>query len=71
MSDQDIAFLEAMALDEGVSRMADVSERMKVTPDYAQKYRKRLIDAGVIEAPRRGYISFAVPYLADYLRRER
>lgn len=50
--------------------MEGFSERMKVTPDYAQKYRKRLIDAGVIEAPRRGYVSFAVPYLADYLRRE-
>lgn len=71
LSDQDIAFLEAMVLDEDMSKMADISKRMKVTPDYAQKYRKRLIDAGVIEAPRRGYVSFAVPYLADYLRQER
>lgn len=37
--------------------------------DYAQKYRRRLIDAGVIEAPRRGEVSFAVPYLGDYLRK--
>ena len=34
-----------------------------------QPYRKRLIDAGVIEAPRRGELVFAVPYLADYLLR--
>ena len=33
-----------------------------------QPYRKRLIEAGVIEAPRRGELVFAVPYLADYLR---
>ena len=40
---------------------------MSVTPDYAQKYRRRLIDAGVIEQARRGYVRFAVPYMADYL----
>ena len=50
--------------------MADVAERMGVTSDYAQKYRRRLIDAGVIESPRRGYVAFAVPYLADYLRND-
>jgi hypothetical protein len=32
-----------------------------------QPYRKRLIEAGVIEAPRRGELVFAVPYLAEYL----
>ena len=26
------------------------------------------IDAGVIEQARRGYVRFAVPYMADYLR---
>lgn len=50
--------------------MADVAGRMGVTSDYAQQYRKRLIGAGVIEAPRRGEVSFAVPYLSDYLRKE-
>jgi len=34
-----------------------------------QPYRKRLIDAGVIESPKRGELVFAVPYLADFLRR--
>lgn len=69
LSDQDVAFLAAMADDEDtVSRISDVAERMSVTPDYAQKYRRRLIDAGVIEQARRGYVRFAVPYMADYLR---
>lgn len=70
LSNQDIAFLKAMAGDEGESAMADVAERMGVTSDYAQKYRRRLIDVGVIEAPRRGHVAFAVPYLADYLRND-
>ena len=69
LSDQDVAFLAAMTDDEsGASRISDIAERMSVTPDYAQKYRRRLIDAGVIEVARRGYVKFAVPYMADYLR---
>ena len=59
-----------MASDEGRSRVADVAERMGVSFDCAQKYRKRLIGSGVIEAAGRGYVAFAVPYLGDYLRRE-
>jgi hypothetical protein len=35
-----------------------------------QPYRKRLLEAGVIEAPRRGELVFAVPYLAEYLLNE-
>ena len=40
---------------------------MRWGADYAQRPRRRLIDAGVIEEPRRGEVAFAVPYLAEYL----
>lgn len=70
LSDRDIDFLKAMAHDDGPSRMTEIAARMQVTDDYAQKYRKRLIAAGTIAPARRGYVEFAVPYLADYLRRE-
>ena len=69
LSDKDVEFLTAMAQDEGASRVSDVAERMGVTVDYAQKYRRRLIDAGVIEAARRGFVRFAVPYLKRHLSR--
>lgn len=69
LSDKDVCFLSAMAEDAKESRIADVAERMGVTYDYAQKYRKRLIDGGIIEPARRGSVRFAVPYLADHLRR--
>ena len=69
LSDRDIDFLVAMAADEGTSRMSEVARRMSVSDDYAQKYRKRLLSSGIIEAPRRGHVEFAVPYLADYLER--
>ena len=35
-----------------------------------QPYRKRLIEAGVIEAPRRGELVFAVHYLSEYLLKD-
>ncbi len=56
-----------MAPDEGSSRIGDVAERLGVTPDYAQKYRRRLLDAGVVEQAGRGRLTFAVPYLRDHL----
>lgn len=69
LSDKDICFLRAMAEDPHESRIAEVAARMGVTYDYAQKYRKRLIDSGIIEPSRRGAVQFAVPYLADHLRK--
>lgn len=72
LSERDVAYLQAMsaASSHGASRTTDVAERMGVSADYAQQYRKRLIDAGVIRAPRRGVVEFAVPYLEDYLADE-
>jgi hypothetical protein len=69
LSEKDVEFLAAMSQDQDESRTAEVAERMGVSVDYAQKYRRRLIDAGVIRTSGRGKVSFAVPYLGDYLRR--
>lgn len=69
LSEVDVSFLRAMSQDDGPSKMSDVADRMGVSPDYAQKYRRRLIDAGVIEPAGRGRVAFAVPFLADHLRR--
>ncbi len=70
LSEQDVRFLQAMSEDAQMSKMSEIAERMGVSQDYAQKYRKRLIDAGVIEAQGRGFVRFAVPYLADRLRND-
>lgn len=69
LSRRDGDFLAAMAQDEGPSKTSEVARRMGVTVDYAQKYRKRLIDAGVITTAQRGEVVFDVPFMADYLRR--
>lgn len=70
LSEKDVEFLDALAQDGEEASMGTIAERMDVTPDYAQKYRRRLIDGGIIEAAGRGRVRMAVPYLADHLRKE-
>lgn len=70
LSERDIDFLKAMSCDQGESSISEIARRMNATADYAQKYRKRLIDAGIICASSRGKVEFAVPYLADCLRKD-
>ena len=67
LSEVDIAFLRAMSVDADVSRVSDLSERMNAKADYIQIYKRRLLDAGVIEQCGRGLLRFAVPYLRESL----
>lgn len=70
LSEMDVRFLRAMAVDgKDDSSVAEVATRLDVANDYAQKYRKRLIDAGVIEAAGWGRVRMSVPLLKDYLRK--
>ena len=48
--------------------IAAVADNMNVSKQYAQNYRQRLIQSGIIEPAGRGLIRFAVPYLEDYLK---
>lgn len=67
-SEVDKSFLQAMAQDDGPSRMADIQRRLGVDVNYTSQYRLRLIAAELIHATRRGYVDFALPYLREYLR---
>ena len=67
LSDNDKVFLKAMAHIGGTVTTAKLQAALGRRGPAIQPYRKRLLDAGVIEAPRRGELEFAVPYLADYL----
>ena len=68
LSRVDRAFLAAMALDPGPSRMGDIAERLGVSSTYASQYRLRLISAEVIAPAGHGLVRFELPYLRDYLR---
>ena len=70
LSDNDKVFLTAMARCGGVVTTAKLQSVLGDKGPAIQPYRKRLLEAGVIEAPRRGELVFAVPYLADYLINE-
>lgn len=68
LSPRSLAYLEALAAFDGPASNADVAHAMNVTPQYANTYRKRLLDAFVLMEPRRGLVDFALPYLRGYLR---
>lgn len=68
LSEKDIVFLQAMSKrKETPIPMKEIVQEMQVTNDYAQLYKKRLVDTGVIYQPKRGFVDFAVPYLKEYL----
>ena len=69
LSDVDRAFLRAMAVDDGSSRVADIAKRLDKGSQYVNTYRGRLAAAGIIEAPARGRVDFAIPYLRETLER--
>ena len=68
LSDNDRIFLQALALCGGTVTTAKLQVKLGKKGPAIQPYRKRLIEAGIIEAPRRGELVFAVPYLSDYLQ---
>lgn len=70
LSAKDRDFLKAMSKDPEESRVADIKERLKMSNAMVQTYRKRLMDGDIIASEHRGYLSFVVPYLGEYLRGE-
>ena len=71
LSDNDKVFLKALAHCGGTVTTAKLQAALGKKGPAIQPYRKRLLEAGVIESPRRGELVFAVPYLSDYLRAQR
>ncbi len=67
LSDNDKIFLKALAKCGETVTTAKLQAMLGKKGPAIQPYRKRLIEAGVIEAPRRGELVFAVPYLSEYL----
>ncbi|MGN6325374.1 ATP-binding protein [Pseudolysinimonas sp.] len=68
LSEKDREFVAAMALDESRTKIADIVERMGVSDQYVQVYKKRLIESGYVQSDGRGYVTFSLPYLGDYIR---
>lgn len=71
LSDNDKLFLKTMAKHGETVSTAKLKVALGKKGTALQPYRKRLLEGGVIEAPRRGELIFAVPYLSEYLLQER
>ena len=67
LSAKDRAFLFAMAEDDGISDFSSIRERLGVSPGYASKYRSRLLISGLIRSPGHGRLTFAPPYMREYI----
>jgi AAA ATPase domain len=68
LTSAEIEFLFAMAEDLNESKMSDIVERTEQTPQYANVYRERLLEAGLIKQVSRGFVDFVVPGHRAYLR---
>jgi hypothetical protein len=66
LSEKDIDFLEAMAQDEGVSQISNITQRLGVSYAMTQQYRARLIASGVIAPAGRGKVEYTIPYMREY-----
>ena len=71
LSDMDRSFLWAMSLDEADSEMSLIAERIERSSNFAQTYRRRLIDVGAIEPAGRGKVRFAYQQMRSWLRSHR
>lgn len=52
----------------GPSALADIAQRMGVQSNYASKYKKRLIEAGVVGDVGQGHYTVELPGFKEYVR---
>ncbi|WP_420621153.1 ATP-binding protein [Candidatus Poriferisodalis sp.] len=61
-------FLVAMAVDDGVSRMAAIAKRLGASSGYASVYRQRLIKAGMVTPEGHGRLDFVLAAARQWIR---
>ena len=68
----DREFLQAMAFsDEYPVPSKAIADTLAKEPGYISRYRRRLIDSGIIQPEGYGYLSFALPLFREYIRKFR
>lgn len=68
LSGREYEFMAAMSSDDDDSALRDVAERMGISAKNAGVFRVRLLAQGVIEAPARGRLRYAIPFSREYFR---
>lgn len=70
LSKGDIEFLGAMDKSGGLTERAVIAKRTNRSSSWVSTYKKRLLEAGVIEETRPGCYSFALPGFDEYLEEQ-
>ena len=66
----EVAYVQGLAsLGPGPHRSGEVAESMSMRTPQVAAFRERLINEGVIYAPRYGWVEFAIPHFDRYVRR--
>lgn len=71
LTNADRAFLEAMLPDAGVTLQADIGKRLGKASGHVSKYKKRMLQEGIIQERVKGCLEFCLPGFRDYLLRRR
>ena len=69
LTQRELEYLEAMALDDGPLATSVVAQRMGISMTNASNLRRRLIDRGLIAEVSYGTVDFVMPVMREYLRR--
>ena len=71
LSNGDVRFLTAMLDDEAESSISDIAKRLGKTAGYASTYKRRLMQAGIIEETGRAKVRFSIPKFREYMEKVR
>ena len=66
LSEADKSFLWAMSEDSGVTKQADLADRLNKKSSHVSRYKKRLLQHGVIQERSRGVLEFCLPGFREY-----
>ena len=68
LSAADRTYLLAMAQDDAPSNTTEIATRLGKDAQWGSVYRKRLIDAQMIQSTGHGLVTFTLPYMREFLR---
>ncbi len=66
LSEADKSFLAAMAQDSGVTRQSELAARLKKPSGHVSRYKKRMLQQGIIQERSRGLLEFCLPGFKEY-----
>lgn len=66
LSEADKSFLQAMTEDSEATRQADLAGRLNRPSGHVSKYKKRMLQQGVIQERSRGLLEFCLPGFREY-----